>query len=130
MEILKEYQSLYEEFCKIDDFNIEERAKRVPAEKHFWVCKLIDAKIEKDKLYKIKSKSKEKLQRKVLEESPVKLNKQIMDDLEKSPTLETLNQKIREQDFLVEYLERLVQQVSFIAQDIKNIVEIKKLEEH
>ena len=129
MEILKEYQSQYEEFCNIDDFNIEERAKRIPAEKHFWVCRLIDAKIEKDKLYKIKAQSKKTLERKVIEESPVKLNKQIMDALEESPTLETLNQKIREQEFIVEYLERLVSQISFIAQDIKNIIEIKRLQE-
>ena len=128
MEIIKKYQEQYEEFCKIDDFTLEDRARRVPAEKHFWVCRLIDAKIEKDRLYKLKASTKSALQKKVIEESPVILNKQILDDLE-CPSLDTIIQKIKEQEYLVEYLEKLVGQISFIAQDIKNIIEIKKLQE-
>ena len=55
MELLKRYQEQYEEFTKIDDFNIESRAKRVPAEKHFWANKLIESKIEKYSLLKQKA---------------------------------------------------------------------------
>ena len=129
VELIKRYQSQYFEFADLNDFNLEERAKRVPAEKHFWVCRLIDAKIEKDRLIKQKDVTKLQLMDKVVSESPVKLNKQIMGDLDKAPSLEALNQKIREHDFLIEYLERLVNQITYIAQDIKNITEIKKLQE-
>lgn len=129
MELIKKYQAQYEEFCKIDDFNLDERAKRVPAEKHFWVCRLVDAKIEKDRLYKLKASTKNTLQKKIMEESPVTLNKQILDDIEKSTSLESINHKIKEIEYLIEYLEKLVNQVTFIAQDIKNIVEIKKMQE-
>jgi len=129
MEIIKRYQEQYSEFCQIDDFNLESRAKRVPAEKHFWVCRLIDAKIEKDRLIKQKDATKSQLVDKVVSESPVKLNKQIVGDIDDAPSLKALNQKIREHDFLIEYLEKLVNQITYIAQDIKNITEIKKLEE-
>jgi hypothetical protein len=129
-ETIKKYQQQYEEFCKIDDFTLEDRTKRVPAEKHFWVCRLIDAKIEKDKLYRAKASTKSMLQKKIMEESPVVLNKQVLDDLDKTPSLENINQKIKEQEYLIEYLEKLVSQITFIGNDIKNILELKKLEEH
>lgn len=129
MELIKKYQAQYEEFCNISDFNLDERAKRVPAEKHFWVCRLIDAKIEKDRLYKLKASTKNTLQKKIMEESPVTLNKQILDDIEKSTSLESINQKIKEQEYVIEYLEKLVNQVTFIGNDIKNIISIRQLQE-
>lgn len=129
LELIKKYQAQYEEFTKINDFNLEEITRRVPAEKHFWVCRLIDAKIEKDKLYKQKAATKHTLQKKLEEEAPVKLNKQVLDDLDKTPSLENINQKIKEQEYLVEYLEKLVSQITFIGNDIKNIISIKSLQE-
>jgi hypothetical protein len=129
MEILKKYQEQYEEFCKIDDFSLESVTKRVPSEKHFWVCRLIDAKIEKDRLYKRKGALKHQIQKAIMEDSPVVLNKQIMDDVEQSPTLANIDQKIKEQEFLIEYLEKLVSQITFIGNDIKNIIELKKIQE-
>jgi hypothetical protein len=128
-ELIKKYQQQYEEFTKIDDFNLEDVTRRVPAEKHFWVCRLIDAKIDKDKLYKLKASTKHTLQKKIMEESPVALNKQVFDDLDKTPSLEAINQKIKEQEYLIEYLEKLVSQITFIGNDIKNIIEIKKIQE-
>jgi hypothetical protein len=129
MEIIKKYQTQYEEFCKITDFNLEETTKRVPAEKHFWVCRLIDAKIERDKLFKLKATTKQNMEQKLLKDAPVKLNKQYLDQVEKTPSVEAINEKIRDLDFLVEYLDRIVGQITFISQDIKNIIEIKKLEQ-
>lgn len=128
-EKIKTYQKQYEEFCNFDDFNLEDRIKRVPAEKHFWVCRLIDAKIEKDKLYKQKASTKNTLQRRIQEDSPVVLNKQVLDDLDKTPSLEAINQKIKEQEYLIEYLEKLVNQITFIGNDMKNIIELRKLQE-
>jgi hypothetical protein len=53
-----------------------------------------------------------------------------MDDLDKSPSLETITQKIKEQEFLIEYLEKLVSNITFISQDIKNIIMLKQLQEN
>jgi hypothetical protein len=52
-----------------------------------------------------------------------------MDDLDKTPSLENINQKIKEQEYLVEYLDRVVSLITFISQDIKNIISIKTLQE-
>jgi hypothetical protein len=127
-ELIKKYQTQYEEFAKITDFNLEDVTRRVPSEKHFWVCRLIDAKIEKDKLYKLKASTKHILQKRIMEESPVALNKQVLDDLDKTPSLEAINQKIKEQEYLIEYLTKIVDIITYISQDIKNIILIKQLE--
>ena len=127
-ELIKKYQAQYEEFAKITDFNLEDVTRRVPAEKHFWVCRLIDAKIEKDKLYRSKASTKHTLQKRIMEESPVALNKQVLDDLDKTPSLEAINQKIKEQEYLIEYLTKIVDIITYISQDIKNIILIKQLE--
>lgn len=128
IEIIKKYQDQYSEFAALNDFNLEERARRVPAEKHFWVCRLIDAKIERDRLFKLKATTKQNMEQKLLKDAPVKLNKQYLDEVEKSPSVEAINEKIRDLDFTVEYLDRVVQQITFIAQDIKNIISIKQME--
>jgi len=128
IEVIKKYQDQYSEFCKLDDFNLEDKARRVPAEKHFWVCRLIDAKIERDRLFKLKATTKQNMEQKLLKDAPVKLNKQYLDEVEKSPSVEAINEKIRDLDFTVEYLDRVVQQITFIAQDIKNIISIKQME--
>jgi hypothetical protein len=129
MEIIERYQKQYEEFCQIDDFNLEERAKRVPAEKHFWVCRLIDAEIQKDRLLRQKNKLKSELEGKLAERSPVKMDKKFLEGIDKSPSLDEINEKIKQHEFLIRYLDMLVRQVTFIAQDIKNIIEVKKLQE-
>jgi hypothetical protein len=130
MEQLKKYQQQYQEFCGIDDFNLEDRAKRVPAEKHFWVCRLIDAKIEMDNLNKMKTTHRNVLKQKILTESPIALNEQVLStQVDKSPSMDTINQKIKEQAFIIEYLEKLVNQITFIGNDIKNIIAVKTLQE-
>jgi hypothetical protein len=63
-----------------------------------------------------------------MEESPVALNKQVLDDLDKTPSLEAINQKIKEQEYLIEYLTKIVDIITYISQDIKNIILIKQLE--
>jgi len=130
MELLKRYQEQYEEFVKIDDFNLESRAKRVPAEKHFWAARLIEAKIEKHKLLKRKKLTRESTIKDLLKESKVALvlDKKTIEDIDNSDKMESIMESIQDQEMLIEFLELLMKNVSFIAQDIKNIILIKQLE--
>ena len=128
MELLEQYQKQYIEFCNIDDFNLEQRAKKVPAEKHFWVSRLIEAKIKKGQLLKQKKQLKFEVTKKLIGDAPVSLNKKTLDQIEDTPQLEQINDSLQEMDYLIEYLEHLVKAISFIAQDIKNIISIKTLE--
>lgn len=128
MTLLETYQTQYKEFTTIDDFNIEQRVMRVPAEKHFWVARMIDAKRQKIKLNRQKKKLRTALTKGMLEDSPVAIDKKTLDKIENLPEMEDLNEKLEDLDLLIEYLEHVVKSVAFIAQDIKNIIELKHLQ--
>jgi len=129
MQLFDTYRELYEDFCKIDDFNLEDRVKGVPAQKQFWASRLIDAKINRDKLYKQKKALTLAVKDKLLANSPVSLDKKTLDSLDSSPQLEKINENIKESDYLIEYLELIFKNISFISQDFKNIIDLKRLEE-
>ena len=128
MSKLEQFQNEYSEFAKINDMNLEQRAMRVPAEKHYWVARLIDAKKEQYVLLRNKKKVKEAMTRKMIEEGIVNLSKQTLDGLENTETIESLNEKIQENELLIEFLELTVKNITFIAQDIKNILVLKEMQ--
>lgn len=128
MDKLTEYKERYIEFTSIDDFNLAQTTKRVPAEKHYWVSCLIDAKVRRHALFKNKKKLKHALTEKVISEGIVNLNKKTLDDIENSDKFEELNLQIDELEFLIEYLELIVKNITFIGNDIKNMLTIKQLE--
>lgn len=128
-DLLEEYRTRYEEFVQIDDLNIDQKLKQVPHEKHYYVARYIDAKRDKDRLqYKLK-KFYKMSEEEALKDSPVNLNKreleQNFNDLE---DVVKVKEKIHELDYVIEYLDMVIRQITFIGNDMKNIIEWKKLE--
>lgn len=128
MNLLEKYQNQYEEFSKIDDFNIYEKSKKVPNEKHFWICRLIESEKEKYSLIKQKKKIKDDVIKKILRESPVNLDKKTLDKIDNSTEMDEINEKLIEIDFLIKYLDLVVKSITYIDQSFKNIINIKTLE--
>ena len=128
MNLLEKYQKQYEEFTKIDDFNMYERSKKVPNEKHFWICRLIESEKEKYSLIKQKKRIKDDVIKKILRESPVTLDKKTLDKIDNSNEMEEINEKLIEIDFLIKYLDLVVKSITYIDQSFKNIINIKTLE--
>lgn len=128
MNLLEKYQQQYEEFSKIDDFNIYEKSKKVPNEKHFWICRLIESEKEKYSLIKQKKRIKDDVIKKILRESPVTLDKKTLDKIDNSNEMEEINEKLIEIDFLIKYLDLVVKSITYIDQSFKNIINIKTLE--
>lgn len=128
-ELYKKYIKMYQEFSKIDDFNLKERALRIPAEKHFWVEKMIDAKRNLYKLEKRKKKLVDETTKQLVSgKTPVRLDKNMLNSLNETEEIEKISDDIQEYILLVKFLEVTVSNISYIAQDIKNIIEISKLE--
>ncbi len=129
MEHLNKYTQRYQEFAKFDDINLESRIMTVPEEKHYWVTELAKKSHEKRVLTKQKKKLKEALTEKLINEGIVTLNKQTLDSLENSEKIDDINEKLRDVDAAINYLEYIVKNVVFIGQDIKNILSFKQLNE-
>ena len=120
---------MYADFSKFDDFNLEEKAKQVPSQKQFWASRLIDAKRDKAKLMKQKKLIRDSLTDKLGSQNVVRLDKHSIDQqIENAPSMDELNDRIAENGFLIEFLEMIFKCVQFIAQDIKNIVDIRRIE--
>lgn len=114
----------------VDDFNLKEVQMRLPARKHFWVARLMDAKVEKNRLLLKKKRLKKELTKKVITESPIKISISTAEQhAERHETILQITELINEYIVIVEYLEKCEKVLSSMSFDLKNIVEINKMEQ-
>lgn len=130
MELLKRYKEEINGDLLITDFNIKDIQLKLPSRKHFWAARLIDAKITLQSLHKKKKNLKKAIVTKIIAESPVKLSQQTAEiAAESTDDLTSLTDSIKEYEFIVEYLEKVEKIMAGMGYDIKNIIEIQKLEQ-
>lgn len=130
MELLKKYIEDINKDLYLDDFNLKEVQMRLPARKHFWVARLIEAKITRNTLFGKKKKLKKELVKKVLEDSPVRINQTAAETAaERYDSVVNINNSIKEQDTIIEYLEKVEKILSTMHWEIKNIVDINRMEQ-
>ena len=130
MDLIKKYKEEIGNDLIINDFNIKEVQLRLPARKHFWAARLIDAKIELHSLQKQKKTLKKQIIKRLQQESPIKLTQQSAElAAESSNEIGSLNDQIKEYEFVIEYLDKATSVLNQVGWDIKNIIEIQKLEQ-
>ena len=130
METLKRYIEEVNKDLFIDDFNIKDSQMKLPSRKHFWVARLMDAKINKNKLLSKKKQHKKELVTRIISESPVKLTTQTAEAAaENTSDIEIINEKLKELDFIIEYLEKVEKIFSSMHWEIKNIIQINQMEQ-
>ncbi len=130
METLKRYIEEVNKDLSIDDFNIKDSQMKLPARKHFWVARLMDAKISKSKLLSKKKTHKKELVTRIINESPVKITTQTAESAaENTRDIEAINDKLKELDFIIEYLEKVEKIFSSMHWEIKNIIQINQMEQ-
>ncbi len=128
--MLKRYIDEIGKDLVLDDFNLKEAQLRLPARKHYWVARLIEAKIERNKLISKKKALKKKVIKQVIQESPVRINVTAAEiAAENHESLKELNTAIEEQDVIIEYLEKVERIMNSMGYEIKNIVDIQKMEQ-
>lgn len=130
MDLIKKYKEEIGNDLVINDFNIKEVQLRLPARKHFWAARLIDAKIELHSLQKQKKALKKQIVKRLQQEAPIKLTQQSAEiAAESSNEIGSLNDQIKEYEFVIEYLDKATSVLNQVGWDIKNIIEIQKLEQ-
>tara|TARA_R110000796_G_scaffold237390_2_gene357394 strand:- start:94 stop:489 length:396 start_codon:yes stop_codon:yes gene_type:complete len=130
VDILEKYISEIEKDLEINEFNLKDSSMKTPARKHYWVSKLINHKKNLIRLKKEKDNLKKNITFQIIEESPIKVT---------TPTAEraalnhekmiTMSEKIKEEELVIEFLEKTEKTFSAIGFDIKNIIEIMKMEQ-
>ena len=128
MEHLEKYNQRYLAFAKFTPINFEDIVNSVPEEKHYWITELSKKEHERQNLLKAKKKIKDALIQDVIDNGIVSLNKQTLDNLEYDVKLDNVKTKLEIVEEVIIYLERIIKNVTFIGQDIKNIINLKQLE--
>lgn len=127
----EEFEKIVEEITndlKIDRLNMDEKTLQIPSIKHFWVAKLYRSKIEIQTL----EKKKKDLFKAFAESDKVMeigLSKDaIQRQFNATKKVQEINEKLEELKIIVDYLEDAKYVLGRTTDDLKNRIELEKVE--
>ena len=124
-EIIKEL----EEDLKINELNLKDYQLRLPAIKHKWAGRLIRTRMNINTLKKQRDAAKNEVMSEIKATSPVQLTSPVISSTaDKHSKIQEYTNKIQEAELLVELLEKSEKILGSTTFDIKNLIEIMKLE--
>lgn len=130
MDLLKRYIKEIADDLKIDEMNIKDVQMRLPSRKHFWAARLINHRITLEKQKLERDKLRRELVSKVADNAPVKLSQNSIEKtVDSLDEMGELRLGIREHELIIELLEKTEKNFSSLTYDIKNIIELMKLEQ-
>jgi hypothetical protein len=127
--LLESYITELTEDVNIDEFNMKDVQMKLPSVKHKWTGRLMRAKMDIEDKRREKYKLVERIAEALVKESPVSLSMPMArKTAEQHTDVKEIWNRINELKLVVEFLEKTEKTLSSITFDIKNIVEIIKLE--
>lgn len=130
MDIFENFKKELQEDTKIDEIYLTQKQLMLPAIKHKWVARLIDQKRKLNALNK-----KKKIVRAAViaslekEGMPPSMPKSALDrKIENSDAMQKINEEIEDIEITIEYLEKVENIFRTMTYDIKNIIDINRLE--
>lgn len=129
--LFEKYNDEIKKFVTVDEFNMKQIQMDLPSIRHYWVGRLMFHKQEVLKLKKLRKQAEQKILEKVKEESPVGLTDATLKQVASNanhPVLSKIDEQIAENELLVEYLLKVETNFRSLSYDIKNLIEIVKLE--
>lgn len=127
--MIENYIKELEEDLKIDEIYLKEYALKLPGIKHKWAGRLIRHKLEIANLKKDKEKLRIDLIKKLNETSSVKLSMPVLEKtVDNAADIKEFDSKIKVLELSIELLEKAEKTLSSTSYDVKNILEIIKLE--
>ncbi len=134
--ISEETKSLFERYhetignqVRVDEFTMKDTQMMLPTNRHYWVGRLMFHKFELQRLRKLRKEVVERVAEKVKDESPVALSLKALEDAVKHhAAIRKIDESLDENELLVEYLTKIESNFRSLNFDLKNIIEILKLE--
>ena len=129
MKIIDQYKKEIQTEFQVDEFNIKDVSMKTPGRKHFWVCKLIQHKKNLLNLKAQRYNLKKELVKLIQQESPVKVTLPVAEKTAYThEKMVELQHQIDDQELIIEFLEKTEKTFTSLSFDIKNIIEIMKME--
>lgn len=128
-EIIEQYTIESSIDTNIDRLNVTDIQEKLVNNKHKWSARLINHKI---KLNKYKANRLAILEEKIDEyqnTQPVMVNRSIAEKaVSKKKDIRSIDYKIENEILIIQHVENIYKNISFATNDIKNLVELMKLE--
>ena len=127
--LLEDYIKELENDLKIDELTLKEYQLKLPGTKHKWAGRYIRHKLELTDLKKKRERIKKAVVDQVQEQSPVKLALPVIErTAEKHSEIVEIDSQMKQVELTCELLEKAEKTLSSASYDIKNLIEIIKLE--
>ncbi len=129
VSLFEKYHAELTEDLELDDFTLKDKQMKLPTIKHKWVGRLIQQRYEKDRLEQARKRAISKLIGKFRSESVVAVSDRTLAlQAEEHELVQTIDERIRNCANIILYLEKCEKVLSQTGFDIKNIIDIRKLE--
>lgn len=116
-----------EQDLKIDRMNMDEKILKIPSIKHYWIAELYRSKIQIQKLENQKKERIKEIQNSLVTE--IGLSKSsITAQLNSDEKIMKINSKLEELRIIVDYLEDAKFVFGRVTDDLKNRIELEKVE--
>jgi len=129
LSLLQKYEEEIKKYVTVDEFNMKQVQMELPSIRHYWVGRLMHHKQEIIKFKKLRKTAQNKISEKMQEESPIGLtSKTLHTASDNHPVMAKIDDQITENELLVEYLTKIEGNFRSLSFDLKNIIEICKME--
>jgi hypothetical protein len=129
VDLLDKYIEELKQELVIDELNVANVQRRLPARRHFWAARLIQHKRDIFRLKKEKDEIEQRIAKELREKSVTKLSiPESISIAKKSSGVKNILEKLYELELVVELLEKAEKNLSSMVWDIKNIVALIQME--
>lgn len=129
LDLLHTYQEELKKDIELNEMNLKEVQMKLPSIKHKWVSRLILAKKDLHEIMYNKKAAKNKVIEEIKKNTPVKLSDLTIEKTAEShSSVTTMDGKIIYQELLVNYLEKVENILARMSYDIKNLVDLTRME--
>ena len=129
ISLLEKYNEEIKKSVTVDEFNMKQVQMDLPVQRHYWVGRLMFHKQEIIKLRRLRNQAQQKIAEKTKQELPVGVStRTVISATDGHPVMSKIDEQIAEHELLVEYLSKVEANFRSVSYDIKNLIEIIKLE--
>tara|TARA_R100001015_G_C4516959_1_gene87044 strand:- start:218 stop:622 length:405 start_codon:yes stop_codon:yes gene_type:complete len=128
-EIIEQYTIESSIDTNIDRLNVTDVQEKLVNNKHKWSARLINHKIKLNKYKAIRLAILEEKIEEYQNTQPVMVNRSIAEKaVIKKKDIRVIDDKINNELLIIQHVENIYKNISFATNDIKNLVELMKLE--
>ena len=129
MSLLEKYINELTEELRIDDMNVGEVQKRLPARRHFWAARLINHKRDLLHLQNKRKTRTVQIAEKLRTESVISLTRPEASKMAyECDEIMNMTNEIHELELIIEFLEKTEKNLNSMSFDLKNVVALMQME--